>query len=427
MDLPHVFPVEQVLSQPQVTDLRGEVRRQILGSRLRQRVRPGATVALGVGSRGIAHVATLARAALDTLKELDYRPFVVAAMGSHGGATPEGQRDLLASYGVTEAAMGVPVRTAMDATVIGTNSWGEPVYWDNNARQADAVLTLARVKPHTDFHGPIESGIVKMLVIGLGKRDGAAAHHQYGVPGLRDMIRESARVVLAQNKFALGLAVLENAADQTALIRAVEPEELLDVEPRLLDQARGLMGKIPFDPLDLLVVGELGKNYSGTGMDTNVLGRQFVEGEPDLVQPKITRIVVLDVSEESHGNAVGVGLADLTTERLLGRMDRRITDVNVLTSCFLLRSKIPPALANDQECIAMGLQTCWQPRRERLRLAIIPNTLELSRLWVTAPLAEEARGRADLKVVGEGRPLPLDGAGNLRQKELFPHSVQGRR
>jgi hypothetical protein len=427
MDFPLVYPVRQQLNQPQVADVAGEVRRQIEGSRLRARIQPGARVAVGVGSRGIANLATLARATVDTLRGMGYQPFIVAAMGSHGGATPEGQRELLASYGVTEAAMGVPVRTEMDVIELGTNSWGEPVYWDRNAFAADAVVTLARVKPHTDFRGRYESGIVKMLVIGLGKQKGAAQHHRYGVRGLRDLIPESVKVVLAKTRFALGLAVLENANEQTALIRAVEPEELLDVEPQLLDQARGLLGRIPFDPLDLLVVGEVGKNYSGTGLDVNVLGRQFVEGEPDTFTPKITRICLLDLSEESHGNAVGVGLADLTTHTLLAKIDHAVTNMNVLTACFLLRSKLPIALENDRACIEMGLKTCWQPHQEQLRLAIIPNTLEVSHLWVSAPLADEARQRADLQVLGEPRPLPFDAEGNLVQEELFPHSTRARR
>lgn len=427
MDLPAVFPVRQILNQPQIADPRAAIRRQILESRLRQRVKAGARVAVGVGSRGVANIAMMASAAVETLRAMDYQPFIVAAMGSHGGATPGGQRELLASYGVTEQAMGVPVRTEMDTVLLGKNTWGEPVYWDRNAFEADAVVTLSRIKPHTDFHGPIESGIVKMLVIGLGKRDGAATHHRYGVPGLRDMIRESVQVVLAKTKFALGIGVLENAADQTAAIQAVEPEDLLATEPRLLEQARALMGKIPLSKLDLLVVGELGKNYSGTGMDTNVLGRQMVEGTPDMLVPNITRICVLDIAEESHGNAVGVGIADLTTKRLLEQMDHNITDINVLTSCFLLRSKIPVALPTDRECIAMGLRTCWQPRVEQVRMAIIPNTLELTDMWVTAKLVEEVPVRSDLQVTGASRPLPFDARDNLAQEEMFPHCVRARR
>jgi hypothetical protein len=427
MDLPEIYCLQQQLSQPQVKDLAVEVRQEIQGSRLRQRLKPGARVAVAVGSRGIANIATLARAAVDSLREMGYQPFIVAAMGSHGGAIPEGQRALLADYGVTEQAMGVPVRTEMETVELGANSWGEPVFWDQNAFRSDGVVTISRIKPHTDFSGRYESGIVKMLVIGLGKRRGAAQHHQYGVRGLRDMIPESVKVILDKTRFALGLAVLENANEQTALIKAVEPEALLEAEPRLLDQARTLMARIPFDELDLVIVGEMGKNYSGTGMDVNVLGRQMVEGEKDVLRPNITRLCVLDLSDESHGNATGVGIADLTTVKLLHKINSEVSHINTLTACFLLRAKIPIEMPDDRACIEMGLKTCWQPRRDRVRMAIIPNTLELSQLWVTAPLADEARRRSDVRVVGEARPLPFDAANELQQETLFPHCGRARR
>jgi hypothetical protein len=427
MDLPLIYGIEQRRRQPRVEDIPAQIEHEIRSSRLHERVQRGGHVAVAVGSRGIANISTLARATVDTLKALRYEPFIVAAMGSHGGATPEGQRQLLASYGITSESMDVPVKTDMDVVQIGTNSWGEPVYWDRNASQADAVITISRIKPHTDFHGRYESGIVKMLAIGLGKQRGAATHHQYGVPGLRDMIPESARVIIEKTPFALGLAVIENANEETALIKAVDRDELFEREPELLEQARRLMGRLPFDQLDLLVIGELGKNYSGTGLDVNVIGREMVEGVPDSLNPNIIRICVLDLSDESHGNAVGVGLADLTTKKLLSKMDEAITQMNYFTANFLLRSKIPIALANDRVCIETGIKTCWQPRREKLRLAIIPNTLELTQLWVTAPLAEEAKGDRELRVSRESRPIPFDRGNDVVQEELFPHSTRAKR
>ncbi|GBD35998.1 hypothetical protein HRbin36_01115 [bacterium HR36] len=433
---PPVYRLVQHWEQPEIGDVAGAVREAILSSRLRYRLHPGARVALAVGSRGIHRIAEMVASAVNTLRELGAQPFIVAAMGSHGGATPQGQRELLASYGVTESAMGVPIRTEMEVVEIGRNSWGEPVYWDRNAYQADAVVTLSRIKPHTDFRGRYESGVVKMLVVGLGKRLGAETHHKYGVRGLRDLIPESAKVILGRTRFALGLAILENAREHTARVVALEPEEVLEREPVLLEEARRLMPRIPFAQLDLLIVGELGKNYSGTGMDVNVLGRQLVEGERDTLDPTITRICVLDISPESHGNAVGVGLADLTTQRLLEKMDQRVTEVNALTSCFLLRTKIPHALPNDRECLLMGLRTCWQPQLERVRLAIIPNTLQLQTLYITAPLAEEARRRVQthdlpdgvrLEVADTPIPLPFDADGNLLQETLFPESLRAQR
>jgi hypothetical protein len=427
VDIPLMTPLRQTAPQPVVADVAGEVRTLWRRSRLAQRLRRGARVAVGVGSRGIANLAVMVRATLDSLREMGADPFVVAAMGSHGGATPQGQRELLAEYGVSESALGVAVKTDMTAVRIGTNSWGEPVWWDKNALEADAVVTVSRVKPHTDFRGSYESGIVKMLVIGLGKRDGAAQHHRWGFKGLRDMLPETAKVVLAKTPFAAGLAVLENAHEKTARLQVVEREELLDVEPRLLAEARGLMGRLPFDQLDLMVIGEIGKNYSGAGIDPNVVGRLLIEGEAEFESPRITRICALDLSPESHGNGTGVGIADLTTDRLLASIDPVPFRMNNLTACFLWRSKLPIAFPTDRECLAMGVQTCWQPRLEALRAAVVPNTLELTELWVSPPLAEEARQRQHLEVIGEPRPLPFDETGNLRQEKLFPHSVRGRR
>ncbi len=419
--------VRQTLTQPVVHDVAGEVRRQWHNAHLEQRIKPGQRVAIGVGSRGIAHLAEMVRATLDHVRSLGAQPFVVAAMGSHGGATAEGQRELLASYGVSEEALGVPVKTDMTAVQIGVNSWNEPVWWDRNALQADAVLTLSRVKPHTDFRGRIESGIVKMLVIGLGKRDGAAQHHRWGFRGLRDMIPETAKVILEKTPFVAGLAILENAHEQTAVLEVVPRETLLDREPVLLEQARALMGRLPFDRLDLLVIGEIGKNYSGAGIDPNVVGRLLIEGEPEFEAPRITRICALDLSPESHGNGTGVGIADLTTERLLAAIDPIPFRMNNLTACFLWRSKLPFAFPSDQECIEAGLATCWQPNTQAVRMAIIPNTLELAELWISPALVEEARQHPHLEVRGKPCALPFEGNGTLDQEVLFPHSVRGRR
>ncbi len=427
MHIPPMTLIRQVAPQPAVADVAAEVRQQWLGCKLPGRLRRGMRVAVGVGSRGIKNLSTMVRATLGTLRDLGAHPFIVAAMGSHGGATAEGQRDLLAEYGVSEQALGVPVKTDMNAVQIGTNSWGEPVFWDKNALEADAVLTISRVKPHTDFRGQYESGIAKMLVIGLGKRDGAAQHHRWGFRGLRDMLPETAKVILEKTPFLAGLAVLENAQEQTARLQAVDREDLLAVEPGLLVEARGLMGRLPFEQLDMLVIGEIGKNYSGAGIDPNVVGRLLIEGEPEFESPKIIRICCLDLSPESHGNGTGVGIADLTTDRLLAAIDPVPFRMNNLTACFLRRSQLPFAFPTDRECIEIGLQTCWQPMRDKVRLAFIPNTLELADLWVSPALLDEARQHPHLKVEGPPTAMPFDAAGNVVQEQLFPHSVRGRR
>ena len=427
MDIPQVAPLRQTAPQSAVADVPGEIRRQWRGSRVAGRIRRGSRVAVGVGSRGIANLSTIVRATLDSLRDLGAQPFIVAAMGSHGGATAAGQRELLAEYGISEQALGVPVKTDMTAERIGTNSWGEPVWWDKNALESDAVVTVSRVKPHTDFRGRFESGIAKMLVIGLGKRDGASQHHRWGVRGLRDMLPETARVIVEKTPFIGGLAVLENAREQTARLQVVDRDELFDGEPRLLDEARGLMGRLPFEQLDLLVIGEIGKNYSGAGIDPNVVGRLLIETHPEFESPRITRICALDVSPESHGNATGCGIADLTTERLLAAIDPVPFRMNNLTACFLRRSQLPFAFPTDRACIEAGLDTCWQPNRQAVRMALIPNTLEVEELWVSAPLIEEARQHPHLEATGEPRPLPFDATGTLTQESLFPHSVRGRR
>jgi hypothetical protein len=425
--IPPLAPVRQTQPQPTVADVAAETRRLWLASRFAGRLRRGARVAVGVGSRGIANISTLVRATLGALRDLGASPFVVAAMGSHGGATADGQRQLLAEYGVSEQALGVPVKTDMTAVPIGTNSWGEPVFWDKNALEADAVVTVSRVKPHTDFRGRVESGITKMIVIGLGKRDGAAQHHRWGVRGLRDMLPETAKVVLEKTPFQAGLAVLENAQEQTARLQVVDRDELFAVEPGLLEEAKRLMGRLPFDQLDLLVIGEIGKNYSGAGIDPNVVGRLLLEGHPEPESPRVTRICCLDLAPESHGNGTGVGIADLTTDRLLSAIDPVPFRMNNLTACFLWRSKLPIAFPTDRECIESGLDTCWQPNRETVRMAFIANTLEVADLWVSAPLLEEARKHPHLQVTGEFAPLPLDALGNVLQERLFPQSVRGRR
>jgi hypothetical protein len=412
-----------------IADVAADVRRQWLGSKTAARIKPGMRIAVGCGSRGIKNYLTIARATVDALKELGARPFVVAAMGSHGGATSAGQRELLASYDIDEAHLGVPVVTDMDVAQLGTNSWDQPVWWDKNALAADGVVTVSRVKPHTDFRGQFESGVVKMLVIGLGKRHGADQHHSWGTRGLRDMMLESARVIVARTPFIGGLAILENANEETAHLEVIDRDDLFHREPPLLDQARQLMGRLPFPAFDVLVIGECGKNYSGAGIDPNVVGRMLIEASPEAEtnHPRVTRMAVLDVSPESHGNATGIGIADLTTTRALASIDQVPFRMNNLTARFLWRSKLPIGFDTDRECVAGAVETCWQPVQGQIKFAIIPNTLEVAELWVSAPLAAEARTNPNLELVGDSIPLPFDAAGNLLQEKLFPHSVRGRR
>jgi len=427
--LPEVFQVRQIAPQPKVEDVPAELRRQWLNSKVATRIKPGDRIAVGCGSRGIRHIGLIVKTTVQALQELGAKPFVVAAMGSHGGADSKGQRELLASYQIDEKHLGVPVKTDMDSQQIGINSWGDPVWWDRNALAADGVVTVSRIKPHTDYRGLYESGIVKMCVIGFGKREGASQHHRWGWKGLKEMMVESMKVILEKTPFLGGLGILENANEETAELRVVDRDELLEVEPQLLAKSRDLMGKIPFDELDVLVIGEIGKNYSGAGIDPNVVGRLLIEAAPELEtnKPKITRMCCLDLSPESHGNGTGVGIADLTTDRLLASIDPIPFRMNNLTARFLWRSKLPFSFPTDREVIEQSVDTCWQPIAERLKLAVIANTLEVSELWVSKALADVARGNPKLSVDTVGKSLPFDTSGNLVQEQLFPHSVRARR
>ena len=427
MNLPPIARVSRQFAQPEVEDPAAVIAQAIRTSHLAGRVLAGGRIAITVGSRGIAGLAAMVHAAVETLRSLGFQPFVVAAMGSHGGGTPEGQRALMAEMGVDEKTVGCPVRCEMETVVLGTNSFGHPIHFDQNAFDADGIILLNRVKPHTSFTGSYESGLLKMLTIGLGKREGAAQVHKLGLPGLKKMLPEVGALLLKRTPVALGIAILENAFEHTARIVAVEPEDLLAVEPRLLDEARELMGRLPFDQIDVLIVGELGKNYSGTGLDPNVIGRQRVETMPDLPRPVITRLAVLDLSVETRGNALGIGLADLTTDRLVRAIDPVPMRVNSLTSNFLTRARVPLSLPTDRDVICSCLETCWKIDPQSARLVIVPNTLELTTLWVTRPLAAEVEGHPELHFETDFQPMPLNSAGDLEQEFLFPESVRGRR
>jgi hypothetical protein len=427
MSLPTIARVRRSIRQPAVADVTAATVEAIGHSQLGTRLHPGGRVAITAGSRGIAGIAGIVRAAAGAVRSLGYDPFVVAAMGSHGGGTAEGQRALLAELEVTEAAVGCPIRAEMDTVVLGTNSFGLPIHFDRNAYEADGIVLLNRIKPHTSFTGRYESGLLKMLSVGLGKRQGAAQVHKLGLPGLRRLIPEVGALLLEEAPVVLGVAILENAMEQTARIVAVEPEDILEIEPRLLEEARRLMARLPFEQIDVLIVGELGKNYSGTGLDPNVIGRQRVETMPDLPRPVITRLAVLDLSAETRGNALGIGLADLTTDRLVHSVDPTPMRVNSLTSNFLTRARIPLSLATDKDVIAASLDTCWRIDREEARMVLIPNTLELTTLWVSRALLQDVAADPELALETEFLPIPFSGDDSLEQERLFPESHRARR
>jgi hypothetical protein len=427
MSFPPIARVRQICHQPAVSDVPKAVAEAIRSSRITSRVKPGGSIALTIGSRGIAGIDRIAIAAVEALKGLGFQPFVVAAMGSHGGGTPEGQRAMLAEFGVTEARLGCPLRSEMETAILGTNSFGLPIHFDKNALGADGIVLLNRIKPHTSFTGRYESGLLKMLTIGLGKHQGAEQVHKLGLPGLLKLLPEVGEFLLEKTPVVLGIALLENAEERTARVVGVEPEELLEIEPKLLDEARNLMARLPFDQIDVLIVGELGKNYSGTGLDPNVIGRQRVETMPDLPRPVVTRLAVLDLSVETRGNAIGIGLADLTTARLVDGIDPRPMRVNCMTSNFLTRARVPLSLPTDHEVFSACFDTCWRIDPSEARMVVIPNTLEIAHLWITPPLLAEVEGHPNLILETDFQPIPFDGEGTLDQETLFPESVRGRR
>jgi hypothetical protein len=355
------------------------------------------------------------RACGEAIRSVGADPFIIPAMGSHGGATANGQRDVLVGYGITRESVGMPVISSMDVQQIGTVD-ELPVFMSTSALEADFLLLVNRVKPHTDFRGSVESGLAKICAIGLGKQRGAQVIHSYGTRGLAELMPRVARCMIDKTgKIAGGLAVLENAYDHTASIHFVEPDGIgAEAEAALQRQAKVLMGGLPFDKIDVLVVDEMGKNVSGTGMDTNVLGRMFVPGVAEEERPRITAVVVLDLTEESHGNAIGIGLADFTTERVIDKIDWQATYMNGYTSGIggLLRNRLPQVLPNDRAAVATAIRMCGQPDLAKLRLARIKNTLMAASVEFSPSLLEEA-GAVGVEVSRAQQPMQFDEQGRL--------------
>ena len=356
------------------------------------RITPGMRVALGVGSRGIHGLPAIVRAAVDALRAAGAQPFVIPAMGSHGGATGDGQRAVLRDLGVTDASAGCPIVSSMDTVALGEVN-GAPARMDRNAYEADATLIINRVKPHTSFGGPIQSGLAKMCAIGLGKQPVAEAIHARGPDGLRGLIPPIARIVIARGRVLGGLAILENAAHQTAEVHGLTGEEIGGpAETALLERARALLPRIPFDQLDVLIVEEMGKNISGTGMDTNTIGRLFIPGIADPGHPQVNVIVALDLTTETGGNANGIGLADIVTEKLLAKVDWDAVRMNALTSGLLglWRVKIPWVAVDEEQAIQLALRMCGRPDSLGARVARIRSTLSLGEMAISEALMPEA-------------------------------------
>ncbi len=358
-------------------------------------------VAVAVGSRGIANLAQVVRASITALRRLGCEPFIFPAMGSHGGATAEGQAELLASFGVTEAAMSCPIRSSMETVPMDSTGLEHRLFLDRVAAEADGILVINRIKVHTDFHGLYESGLAKMAVIGLGKEAQALEMHQFGVRGLRELLPRAAERILASGRVLAGLAIVENAYDETALIELLPATEIMAREPGLLEIARRNMPRLPLDEFDVLIVDEIGKNISGAGLDTNIIGRIRIPGEPEPAAPRIGAILLDDLTEESHGNAVGIGLADVVTRQLAGKIDFAVTNRNVITSSFLERGKLPVVAETAAEGYALALRSCHILDPEKARVIRIRNTLHLGEVLVSAAAARELQGAAEVSLLPE--------------------------
>ncbi|HTU24940.1 MAG TPA: lactate racemase domain-containing protein [Pirellulales bacterium] len=415
MQIPQVFRIRQQFPRVQVDDVASEVRNQLAGLKLEEKIKPGQSVAITAGSRGIANIHLIVRAAVQYFQSLGAKPFIVPSMGSHAGATAEGQQRMIESFGITEAFCGCPIRASMETVVVCETAQGFPIYFDRQAFTADHVLVCGRVKPHTDFAGEIESGLMKMMLIGLGNHDGAKIYHRaFQDYTFSEIVESVGRIVLARCPIVAGLAIVENGYEETAKIEAVLPADFLTREKALLVLARELLPRLPLDRLDLLVVDEMGKNVSGTGMDTNVIGRKFNESEalPDEF-PKVRRIAVRGLTEATHGNALGIGMAEFCTRRLFSQIDFRSLTINCLTSGRMACAKVPLAFDNDRQMIEAALSTVGLVEPAQSRILWIRNTRELLELECSAVLLDEMRAHENVEVVSGLRDFPFEDSGDL--------------
>jgi len=385
MVLPKMIKIRQKFDETCINDVETTVRRELEQEKVRALIKPGQSVAIGVGSRGIANLSKVVKVTVDYLRERGAVPFIVPAMGSHGGATAEGQAEVLRSYGITEAAMGVPVKSSMAVTLLGYTPNGVPAYMDTNALSADMTIVIGRVKPHTAFRGQIESGLCKMLAIGLGKHVGCSRLHEEGWSDFSNVISSVAEVILAKGNIGFGIALVENAFDQTAIISVAVNSEFLACDRELLVKAKELMPALLVPDIDVLVVEQIGKDISGSGMDPNIIGRSSARGIiPGYTGPRIKRVVVLGLTAATHGNACGIGNADFITKNVFDEIDYEATYANMIASGSPEGARIPMVLADEREAIIAAVRCCGKIAETGPRIVRIKNTRHLSEIWVSS-------------------------------------------
>ncbi|MCM3704323.1 MULTISPECIES: lactate racemase domain-containing protein [Cytobacillus] len=404
--LPKMVKVRQKFSAPQLEDVAAEVRKTLNETNVLDKINEGDSVAIAVGSRGLADLPILVRETVREISRAGGHPFIVPAMGSHGGATAEGQIDVLHQLGVTEEAVDAPIKSSMEVVQIGQLPNGLPVYIDRNAYEADKIVVINRIKPHTAFRGPVESGLMKMITIGLGKQKGAEAAHAYSFKYMAEHVPEMAKISLARAPIIFGLASLENAYDKVAKVIAVPAEDLETAEPELLLEAKSLMPKIQFDEFDVLIVDELGKDISGDGMDPNITGNfatPYASGGPD-----IKRTVVLGLTEKTHGNANGIGMADMTTKAVVDEIIWEKGYANALTSTVIEVIKLPMVLETKELAVKAAIKTCNAFDLNKVKAVRIRNTLDIGEIWISEGLIEEAKQNSHLEVISEPMELVLN-------------------
>lgn len=408
ISLPKCCRVKQDIPDPRIDDVAAETRVKLENSGLSNKISPGQKVCIAAGSRGIHKLSTVIKSVVSYVKGLGANPVIVPAMGSHGGAEPDGQREVLEGYGIEESIVGAPIEASMEVRQVGETSSGVPVYCDSVVLESDAAIIVNRVKVHTSFSGEHESGILKMMAIGLGNHRGATTLHAEGFGAFSELIPSAGKILLQEAPIALGVGLLENGLDHLCEIGAWDPEEIVPKEKAMLERQKELMPEIPFDEVDLLIVEEIGKDISGSGMDTNVVGKV----KP--VRANIEWILLLDLTDETHGNACGVGLADLTTKRVFDKFDPASTYTNLITSKALARGRLPVILSNDLVALKTGIKLS-RKNPDNVKIVRLKNTLELGEFEVSEGLLPEVRDQSLLSIVEEPRTLVFNEAGELKR------------
>ena len=416
-ELPRWAPVRQRLDATDVGDVAAAVATEFARPEIAGGLRPGQRVALTAGSRGIDQIDRVLAAAVTEVRRLGAEPFIVPAMGSHGGATAEGQAELIAHFGVTEAAMGCPIRSSMETVRLGEVEGGVPVWFDRNAYEADAVIPVGRVKPHTDFRGPVESGLMKMIAIGLGKQKGADFFHSQGLAEFHHLIPAVAGFTLARINIPFGLALVENGYGRLSLVEAVPAARIWEREQDLLRLARERMGRLPGERIDVLIVDAIGKDVSGDGADPNVINRDIAGVLPPTEEPllpRIQRLVVRDLTPDTEGNATGIGMADVVLRQAVAKMDPIATYMNLITAKAPQGARIPLTVETDRQALYVALACCVKTEPATARIARIRDTKHVEELWASEPLLPELLATGRVEALGEPRPIGFDGSGMFR-------------